>query len=290
MGRGPAPRALDAVGSVHAEPTRAYRRSHDSDHHRNERGPAGRRGAAVDVARRRTRRRGRRHRCRLGVGLRGDPGDRRLLRPRSPRPRPAAGGAALGLALAARRTWVRPSPRAWALVTVCGVAWFAGYNIALNAAEQRLDAGTAAMLVNVGPVLIAVLAGVVLREGFSRWLLAGLAVAFVGAAVIGFATSRGAGADPVGVLLCLLAALGWAVGVLAQKQRPARRRRSARDRVPRRTRRGRASGRGRCAPYAARAGSPRGAPVRTTSRARSASGCWTGSCARSASTCATVSR
>jgi NitT/TauT family transport system permease protein len=32
----------------------------------------------------------------------------------------------------------------------------------LNLAEQRVDAGTAAMLVNVGPILIALLAGVVL--------------------------------------------------------------------------------------------------------------------------------
>ena len=33
--------------------------------------------------------------------------------------------------------------------------------MALNEAERSVDAGTAAMLVNIGPIIIAVLAGVV---------------------------------------------------------------------------------------------------------------------------------
>ena len=49
------------------------------------------------------------------------------------------------------------------LLVVCGVLWFGAYNVALNAAEQRVDAGTAAMLVNVGPILIALFAGLLLR-------------------------------------------------------------------------------------------------------------------------------
>jgi drug/metabolite transporter (DMT)-like permease len=48
----------------------------------------------------------------------------------------------------------------------------------LNSGERRVDAGTAAMLVNVGPVLIAILAGLLLHEGFPRALFAGCAVAF----------------------------------------------------------------------------------------------------------------
>jgi drug/metabolite transporter (DMT)-like permease len=135
------------------------------------------------------------------------------------------GSVALGAVLLIRGVWVRPSGREWALISVCGVAWFAGYTIALNAAEQRVDAGTASMLVNVGPVLIALLAGVLLGEGFPRWLLIGAAVAFSGAALIGIGTTGAAGSDSTGVLLCLLAATAWAVGVLAQK--PALRRLSA---------------------------------------------------------------
>ncbi len=40
-----------------------------------------------------------------------------------------------------------------------------------------MDAGTAAMLVNVGPILIALLAGVLLGENFPRRLFVGCAVA-----------------------------------------------------------------------------------------------------------------
>jgi drug/metabolite transporter (DMT)-like permease len=132
------------------------------------------------------------------------------------------GSIALGLVLLARRTWIRPTGREWALIGLCGVAWFAVYNVALNAAEQRVDAGSAAMVVNVGPILIALLAGALLGEGFPRWLLIGAGIAFGGAVVIGAATAHTAGSDVGGVLLCLLAATAWAIGVLAQK--PALRR------------------------------------------------------------------
>jgi drug/metabolite transporter (DMT)-like permease len=134
----------------------------------------------------------------------------------------AVGAVALGLAVLVRRAWVRPTPREWLLVLVCGLAWFGVYNVALNAAEQRLDAGTAAMLISVGPILIALLAGALLGEGFPRWLLVGTGVAFTGAVVIAAATTHSASADLAGVLLCLLAAATWAIGIMAQK--PALRR------------------------------------------------------------------
>ena len=91
-------------------------------------------------------------------------------------------------ALLLPRGWVAPTPRQWSLLAVCGVGWFGVYNVALNAAEQTLDAGTTAMLVNVGPILIAVFAGLLLREGFPRCLLIGAGVAFAGAVLIGVAT------------------------------------------------------------------------------------------------------
>jgi drug/metabolite transporter (DMT)-like permease len=132
------------------------------------------------------------------------------------------GSVALGGLMLARRAWVRPDRLEWALIGICGVAWFAIYNVALNAAEQRIDAGTAAMLINVGPILIALLAGLILGEGFPRWLLIGAGVAFAGALVIGAATAHTTGSEIAGVALCLVAALAWAIGVLAQK--PALRR------------------------------------------------------------------
>ncbi|MBJ8346128.1 DMT family transporter [Antrihabitans sp. YC2-6] len=127
------------------------------------------------------------------------------------------GSALLGAALLWRGRWVAPTAREWRLLVLCGLAWFGVYNIALNAGEQRIDAGTAAMLVNIGPILIAVFAGLFLGEGFPKWLVIGVGVAFAGAATIGLSTSQSPQADVWGVLLCLVAALTYAIGVLAQK-------------------------------------------------------------------------
>jgi drug/metabolite transporter (DMT)-like permease len=132
------------------------------------------------------------------------------------------GSLALGAGLLAARRWVAPTGREWALVALCGIAWFGVYNVALNAAEQRVDAGTTAMLVNVGPILIALFAGLLLGEGFPRWLVVGALVAFSGAVLVGAATTGEEAADLLGVLLCLVAAVTYAIGVLAQK--PALRR------------------------------------------------------------------
>jgi drug/metabolite transporter (DMT)-like permease len=118
--------------------------------------------------------------------------------------------------LMAGRGWVRPRRGEWRLLVVCGVGWFGIYNVSLNAAEQHLDAGTTAMLVNIGPILIAVFAGLLLGEGFPRWLVAGIALAFAGVVLIGVAT-RSADTDLLGVVLCVVAAVTYAAGVVAQK-------------------------------------------------------------------------
>jgi drug/metabolite transporter (DMT)-like permease len=122
----------------------------------------------------------------------------------------------LGLLAVARREPL-PGRRDVPLICVCGLLWFGLYNVALNAAEQRVDAGTAAMLVNVGPILVAVLAGLLLGEGFPRPLVAGCAVAFTGVAAIGLATDRSGISFGTGPLLCLVAAAAYAGGVVAQK-------------------------------------------------------------------------
>jgi len=98
----------------------------------------------------------------------------------------------------------------------CGLLWFGAYNVALNAGERRLDAGTSAMIVGLGPILIAVLAGLLLHEGFPRSLLVGVTVAFAGVVVIGVASSTHT-ATTAGVLLCVASAFAYAGGVVAQK-------------------------------------------------------------------------
>lgn len=109
-----------------------------------------------------------------------------------------------------------PRGRTAALILAYGVLWFGAYNVALNAGELHVDAGTAAMLVQLGPILIAVIAGLFLGEGFPATLVAGLAVAFTGVTLIALG-GDGSENDLTGVLLCVLAAVLYAAGVLLQK-------------------------------------------------------------------------
>jgi len=131
------------------------------------------------------------------------------------------GAVALGILVLVARQWVWPTRREWGQLAIYGVAWFGAYNVALNTAEQTLDAGTAAMIVGIGPILIALGAGIVLGEGIPRWLAIGAAVAFAGVVLIGVGTMLAQGGahpvDAVGAVLALVAAITYAVGVIAQK-------------------------------------------------------------------------
>ncbi|WP_127795268.1 DMT family transporter [Agromyces sp. LHK192] len=123
------------------------------------------------------------------------------------------------IVLAGYALWRRPPfprGRGLVLVIVYGLLWFAGYTLALNLAERHLDAGTTAMLVNIAPLLVAVVAGVVLKEGFPRPLMVGIGVAFTGVVLI---ASGGVGphSEPIGIALGLIAAALYASGVLVQK-------------------------------------------------------------------------
>ena len=133
----------------------------------------------------------------------------------------AVGAALLSLLLIGRK-WVAPNRTEWLLIAGFGIVWFGAYNVALNIAEKTLDAGTTAMIVNIGPILIALGAGVFLREGIPKWLAIGAGIAFVGVVLIGFGTSGGigggsGGVDGTGVIWALVAAVAYAAGVLMQK-------------------------------------------------------------------------
>ncbi len=115
-----------------------------------------------------------------------------------------------------------PPRAAWPGILGSGVLWFGLYMITLNWGEREVDAGTAAMVVTVGPILIALLGGWLLREGFPRRLGAGMAVSLAGAIVVGIAESASSGSgggrtSVIGVLLCLVAAVCYAAGVVFQK-------------------------------------------------------------------------
>lgn len=125
------------------------------------------------------------------------------------------GSALLGVLLA-RRGAIRPTRREVGLLCLAGLLWFGLYNVALNTAERAVDAGTAAMVVNIAPLMIMALAALFLKERLTSGLLIGGAVAFLGVICIGLATRSG-NAPWWGVLLCIVATTASAGGVVAQK-------------------------------------------------------------------------
>ncbi|GAA3873022.1 DMT family transporter [Saccharothrix violaceirubra] len=124
---------------------------------------------------------------------------------------------AIALAAIAFAKGVKVPPRAaWPGIVGSGVFWFALYMVALNWGERHTDAGTAALIIGIGPILAAIIAGVVLKERLAARLVLGLAIAFGGAAAVGLSGGTGSSTTS-GVLLCLVAAAGYAVGVVLQK-------------------------------------------------------------------------
>jgi drug/metabolite transporter (DMT)-like permease len=129
------------------------------------------------------------------------------------------GALALGVvAVTKLQAMPRPTGREWASIVAIGVLWFGVYNVSLNEGEHHVDAGTASMLLQVSPIIIAVLATVFLSERFTTYLAVGLALAFGGVALIGTADSGSGGSrDVLGVVLCLVSAAVYSVSVILQK-------------------------------------------------------------------------
>ncbi|MFD7000736.1 DMT family transporter [Streptomyces mirabilis] len=127
-----------------------------------------------------------------------------------------AGSVALGaLCLVRGQGW--PPRAARRGIAISGLLWFGFYMVVLNWGEQQVDAGTAALVVNIGPLLIALLGSRLLGDAMPPRLLAGMAVSFAGAVAVGLSMSGEGGSSVLGVVLCLLAAVGYAAGVVAQK-------------------------------------------------------------------------
>jgi drug/metabolite transporter (DMT)-like permease len=126
------------------------------------------------------------------------------------------GSVALGLVMIVRRQRV-PGSGAFARAALAGVLWFGAYMLSLNAAEHWVDAGTSSLLVNTGPLFIALLAGWLLHEGFPRALLSGCVVALAGAALIAVSVSGHGSHELPGAGLCIVAALSYALAMVVQK-------------------------------------------------------------------------
>jgi drug/metabolite transporter (DMT)-like permease len=110
-----------------------------------------------------------------------------------------------------------PARSALVPITVFGVLFLGVYSVILNAAEHHVDAGTSAMIVNTGPLLIAVLGGIALGDGFPRGLLTGCGVALAGCVAIGAAARDTGTTSRLGLALLAVATLAYASAVVVQK-------------------------------------------------------------------------
>jgi drug/metabolite transporter (DMT)-like permease len=140
----------------------------------------------------------------------------------------AVASSALG-AIAAARGGLRVPRRAdlpgLALVALTGMT---AYQLLLNAGEVSVPAGTASLLVNVSPLIAAILAVTLLGERLSGRARAGIALGFGGAALVAVSRGGGLGFD-ARALLVLAAAGAQATFFVAQKGLLARSRLDAFD-------------------------------------------------------------
>lgn len=111
------------------------------------------------------------------------------------------------------------------LFLVLGFLAVPGYHLSLNYGEDHTPAGVAALLVGTGPVFIALLATLFLRERLGPRRIAGILFAFAGTAVIVLGGPGGDALDlkpsrgfVLGALTVLLAPVSWAgYSVLAKR-------------------------------------------------------------------------
>jgi drug/metabolite transporter (DMT)-like permease len=109
-----------------------------------------------------------------------------------------------------------PSPaEAWRFA-VGGLFFVALYTGLLNMGEQSVAAGAASFIINVNPIITAVMAMTILGEPFGKLAWAGTAISFAGIGLIALGEGGGLRLD-TGALLILGAALCNSITTITQK-------------------------------------------------------------------------
>ncbi len=97
-----------------------------------------------------------------------------------------------------------------------GAVFVAAYTLFLNYGELTVSAGAASFIINVSPIITAVLAMMLLGERFGLFAWIGTAVSFAGIGLIAFGEGEGLKLD-TGALLILGAAVCTATTTIVQK-------------------------------------------------------------------------
>lgn len=117
----------------------------------------------------------------------------------------------LALCLATPRLLRVKSRRHELLFALAGLTGTFGYYLAENTALQFADASFVSVAVSTAPLFTAVLGFALLKaEGFGLRFVTGFVIAIAGIALISFQEGP-AHVTPLGVLLCLVAAVSWAL-------------------------------------------------------------------------------
>jgi drug/metabolite transporter (DMT)-like permease len=123
----------------------------------------------------------------------------------------AAGGLLFAWLLVRRQEHEPLGFRQWRAAFVFGGLLFLVGHGGLAWAQQEVPSGIAALLVGTIPLWMAILAWVLLGERMGMRAFAGLALGFGGLALL-VDPSGEEGAKPIGALVIVLGALGWAAG------------------------------------------------------------------------------
>ena len=136
-----------------------------------------------------------------------------------------AGGLLLPLALRfGDRVGDRPTGTQWRGAAVVGVLLMFGGNGGIIWAERTIDTHVAGLAIATVPLWIALIDRVLLHRRQPPVVVAGLAVGFIGAAILIGAGAFGGDIDPLGLAIALAAAGSWAAGSVYQRHAPLPRR------------------------------------------------------------------
>jgi drug/metabolite transporter (DMT)-like permease len=106
-------------------------------------------------------------------------------------------------------------------LALAGVVGIALYNVVLNTGEMSVSAGVSSFLVNIAPIITALLALVFLRERLRAWGWGGILLSVIGISIITWSTGEGIHFS-AGILFILAAALTQGLYFVWQKPYLAR--------------------------------------------------------------------
>ena len=109
-----------------------------------------------------------------------------------------------------------PSGRDFVRLMIIGVLFISAYAVLLNTGEQTIAAGPASFIIQINPIIVALIAVPLLGERFGLGGWVGTLVSFLGVGLIAYGSGDGLGLN-IGALLILGAALCTSVSTILQK-------------------------------------------------------------------------